>query len=419
MLSWEYPPKIVGGISRVLGGLSPALVNAGCDVDVLTLSEAGAPSYEVHEGVRVHRVDIATIPQKDFFSSVLEFNYKLIEKAISLYDKKNKPDIIHAHDWLVAYAGFTLKHGWKIPLVATIHATEYGRNNGIHNELQQKIHAVEWHLVYESWRVTTCSAFMKDEVMRVFSCPSGKVVVVPNGVEEKYKINFDKAAFRQQYANDDEKLVFFTGRMVPEKGAQILLDAAPEILASCPDTKFLIVGKGFFLDSLKAKALELGISDRIIFTGFVDEDTLVKIYNVADVACFPSLYEPFGIVALEAMAAGVPVATSDAGGYREIVEHGVDGVWTKAGDASSIAQGIVSVLTNEKFAHTLVQNGYKKIRSVYSWKKIAENMKSVYAGVLDECKHSAWGTAKKAQRRKGTEAQRKSITSASKKRARS
>lgn len=407
MLSWEYPPKIVGGISRVLGGISPALVDAGCAVDVITLSEAGASSYEVHKGVRVHRVDIATIPQKDFFSSALEFNYKLIEKAISLYDRKNKPDIVHAHDWLVAYAGFTLKQGWKMPLVATIHATEYGRNGGIHNALQQKIHTVEWHLVFESWRVTTCSVFMKEEVKNVFSCPEGKVTVVPNGVEEKYHIDFAQQTFRRQYAKDNEKLVFFTGRMVPEKGAQFLLDAAPRILAAHPGTKFLIVGKGFFLESLKAKAAELGLSDRVIFTGFVDEDTLVKIYNVVDCACFPSLYEPFGIVALEAMAAGVPVVTSDAGGYREIISHDVDGVWTHAGDSLSIAQGIVSVLTNEKLAMKLIQNGYKKIKDVYAWKKIAEAMKGVYAGVLEEYKHSAWGETKKAQRHKGAKAQRK------------
>lgn len=399
MLSWEYPPKIIGGISRVLGGLSPALAGAGCDVDVITLSEGGAPPHEIHKGVNVHRVDVATIPQKDFYSSVLEFNYKLIEKAISLYDRKNKPDIIHAHDWLVAYAGFTLKHGWRVPLLATIHATEHGRNAGIHTELQQKIHMVEWHLVYEAWRVTACSMFMKQEVKNVFACPDDKVVVVPNGVEEKYHVDFDKRAFRRQYAKDDEKIVFFTGRMVPEKGAQFLLDAAPEILSACPGTKFLIVGKGFYLDSLKAKSAALGLSNRVLFTGFVDEDTLVKIYNVADVACFPSLYEPFGIVALEAMAAGVPVVTSDAGGYREIVENESDGMWTKAGDSPSIAGGIVSVLTNETLSLKFVQNGYKKIRDVYSWKKIAESMKSVYAGVLDEYKHSAWGPAGKTQRK--------------------
>ncbi len=402
MLSWEYPPKIVGGISRVLGGLSPALARAGCNVDVLTLSADGAPAEEVCDDVRILRVNTHTIPQTDFFSSVLEFNYKLLEGALSLYDKKNKPDVIHAHDWLVAYAGFTLKYGLNVPLVSTIHATEHGRNGGIHTELQKKIHTVEWHLAFESLRVTTCSAFMRDEVASVFACPADKIDVVPNGVEEKYNISFDKKTFRRRFAKDDEKLVFFTGRMVAEKGAQHILDAAPEILRTCPDAKFLLAGKGFFLESLKMKAAQLGVLDRVIFTGFVDEETLVKIYNVADCACFPSLYEPFGIVALEAMAAGVPVVTSDIGGYREIIQHEMDGLWTYAGDPASIAWGVTRILKDASLAKTLVKNGHKKIKDTYSWDTIALKMKSVYARAAAMKKDSAapGGGEQKAKRRK-------------------
>lgn len=188
--------------------------------------------------------------------------------------------------------------------------------------------------------------------------------------------------------------------MVPEKGAQHILDAAPEILRKRPDTKFLIVGKGFYLDALKTKAAQLGISHRVSFTGFVDEETLVKIYNVADCACFPSLYEPFGIVALEAMAAGVPVVTSDVGGFREVVKHEVDGLWTYAGNPSSVAWGITRVFQDASAASALVKNGYKKAKELYSWDKIAETMKGVYAGALTEYKLSAGGTKTKPPRRK-------------------
>lgn len=400
MLSWEYPPKIIGGISRVLGGLSPALARSGCEVDVLTLSADGAPPEEVRDGVRVLRVNTHTIPQTDFFSSVLEFNYTLLEGALSLYDKKKQPDVIHAHDWLVAYAAFTLKHGLGIPIVATIHATEHGRNHGIHTELQQKIHTVEQHLTYEARRVTTCSAFMKDEVANVFSCPRDKIDVVPNGVEEKYAVPFDKKTFRRKFAKDNEKIVFFTGRMVPEKGAQHILDAAPEILRACPDTRFLIVGKGFYLDALKAKASALGVSSRVTFTGFVDEETLVKIYNVADCACFPSLYEPFGIVALEAMAAGVPVVTSDIGGFREVVTHDADGLWTYAGDPSSVAWGITRVLKNPALSAALVKNGIKKVKERYAWDILAKEMKSVYETALEKHKETSDAGKKKVRRMK-------------------
>ena len=193
--------------------------------------------------------------------------------------------------------------------MVTIHATEFGRNNGLHNDTQRHISDIEWWLTYEAWRVICCSHFMDDEVRRVFQLPQDKIAVIPNGVDAGNFKTASKRARRSDYAAPDEKIIFYVGRLVQEKGVQVLLDAAPEILAQYPQAKFIIAGKGPFLDALKRQASVMGIANRVYFTGYI----LMKLkqpYSWADVAVFPSLYEPFESL-LEAMAARTPVVVSD------------------------------------------------------------------------------------------------------------
>jgi glycosyltransferase involved in cell wall biosynthesis len=291
-----------------------------------------------------------------------------------------------------------LKSAWIKPLIATIHATEYGRNDGIHNNIQKYIHQIENNLTYEAWRVITCSEFMKNEVIKIFDLPQDKVISIPNGInKDKYKINFDKKSFRRNYAGDDEKIIFYVGRMVREKGVDVLIDAIPNVLQKFPSAKFLIVGGGY-TEHLKQKARDLGIYHKTFFTGYVDDETLLKIYNIIDVAVFPSLYEPFGIVALEAMAAKVPVVVSDIGGFREIVNHNTNGIWTWANNSSSIAWGILQVLKNKNLSYKLVNNAFKKTKDIYNWEKIAKKTKELYETVIDEYLVSGWKKTAKSKR---------------------
>ena len=198
----------------------------------------------------------------------------------------------------------------------------------------------------------------------------------------------DRKAFRRTFAADHEKLIFFVGRMVHEKGASFLLDAMAQIAAADQPAKLLIVGGGD-RTALKEQAERRGVAGRVYFTGYVDDDTLLKLYNVVDVAVFPSLYEPFGIVALEAMAAKVPVVTSDVGGLREVVDHGITGISVWAGNADSLAWGIMQVLTNEGAARSMAETAYMKARTVFSWSRIAEQTIEVYERVA--CEHSRAG----------------------------
>ncbi|HEX7713031.1 MAG TPA: glycosyltransferase family 4 protein [Bacillota bacterium] len=392
MLSWEFPPKIVGGIARHVYDLSLALLKQGVDVTVITCDMQGAAKYEEIHGIKVHRVPMSNPSPPDFLTWVLQLNLNMIEQANRLAFAGTTFDVIHAHDWLAGFAGKNLKHTWKNPLVATIHATEFGRNNGLYNELQRYISNVEWWLGYESWRVICCSLFMRDELQRVFQMPDDKIRVIPNGVypEEFAKTDLDPAKIRNQYCAPDEKIIFYVGRIVREKGLGVLLDAFSRVLVVESKAKLVIAGTGPYMDELKHRAYCLGIFNRIYFTGYIDDNTRNALYKSAAVAVFPSLYEPFGIVALEGMAAGTPVVVSDAGGMSEIIEHGVNGLKAYCNNASSLADNIIWVLQHPDHAGKIRERALNDIQKIYNWDRIAAQTIDVYREILDEYHESNW-----------------------------
>jgi glycosyltransferase involved in cell wall biosynthesis len=295
-------------------------------------------------------------------------------------------DVIHAHDWLVAHAAITLKHMYNKPLITTIHATESGRWSGIHNKIQAYVHSMEWYLNYESWRTIVCSQAMKDEVIGNYNLPAGKVDIIPNGIKrDKFLFPFpDARDFRRSIAADHEPLIVSVGRMVPEKGFQILVDAAAEVLQEIPQARFVIAGKGPMLEELRRRAQALGVADRVMLPGFVSDEDLLKLLRVADAAAYPSLYEPFGIVALEAMAARTPVVVSDTGGLGGIVEHGVTGMKTYSGSSDSLAWGIKQLLFHPDWSSWMVDQAYQRLIDTFNWDIIAEQTKQVYQRVVQE-----------------------------------
>lgn len=392
MLSWEYPPKVVGGIARHVHDLAIALVKQGIEVDVVTCGVQGAPEFEVDEGVNVHRISMNNPVAPDFLTWVLQLNLNLVEEANRLGLNGNKIDLIHAHDWLVAYAGKNLKHSWRTPLVSTIHATEYGRNNGLHNELQRYISNVEWWLGYESWRVIACSRYMEDELRRIFQIPQDKLRVIPNGVypAEFQKTDIDPSKIRNRYSSPDEKIIFHVGRIVREKGLGVLLEAMPRVLEVEPRVKLVIAGKGAYLDDLRHRAYQLGIYNRIYFTGYIDDNTRNALFQCAAVAVFPSLYEPFGIVALEGMAAGTPVVVSDTGGMSEIIQHGVNGLKAYTNNVISLADNIIWALQHPDHTLQMKHKAMEDIKTIYNWDRIALKTIDVYEQVLVEFAGSPW-----------------------------
>ena len=379
MLTWEYPPRIVGGIARVVHDLSKRLIKDGHDVTVITYKEGDVPYYEDDKGVKVYRVDNYMINPNNFIDWILQLNFNLVAKANELIQKEGKFDVIHAHDWLVAYAAKTLKNSYEIPIISTIHATEAGRNSGIHDETQRYINDTEWMLTYESTEVIVNSNFMKCELQRLFGLPFEKINVIPNGLNLNMYSGIDKDYdFRRKYASDNEKIIMCAGRIVYEKGIQHLIDAMPKIIANYNDVKLVISGKGGMLEELKQKVSYLGIYDKVYFTGKLESRDLFKMYKCADVAVFPSTYEPFGLVAIEAMYGGIPTVVSDVGGLNEIITHGVDGMKSYAGNPNSIADSVLTLLYDHQLCDNITKNAKAKIKNIYNWTKIAQETYFVY-----------------------------------------
>ena len=380
MLTWEYPPRVVGGISKVVYDLSHKMVKEGNEVTVVTYKDGdNVKYYENDKGVEVYRVDNYMIRPNNFIDWIMQLNFNMITKANEIINKNGKFDVIHAHDWLVAYSAKSIKESYNIPLISTIHATESGRNSGIHDETQRYINDSEWMLTYESSEVIVNSNYMKNEVQRLFGLPYDKINVIPNGVNlqlfSNVNIDYD---FRRQYAMDNEKIILYVGRLVYEKGIQNLIAAMPKVLDRYHDSKLIICGRGGMIDELREQVKYLGIDNKVYFAGYCDSKKMQKMYKCADVAVFPSTYEPFGIVAIESMLSGTPTIVSDVGGLNEIVEHGVTGMKSYAGNANSIADSVLALLFDPKLCANISQNAIKKVKENYNWAKITDNTYYVY-----------------------------------------
>lgn len=391
VLAWEFPPRIVGGIARHVAELYPELVKLGHEIHLITVEFGHAPHYEVVDGVYVHRVPVGA--SHDFFHWVVNMNESMGRHGGKLILEDGPFDIIHAHDWLVGDAAIALKHTFKLPLVATIHATEYGRHNGIHNDIQRYISSKENDLVYNAWQVIVCTDYMRGEVERVLSCPWNKIAVIYNGIrpeKKHHQPDFDFWNFRRKFADDGEKIVYYVGRMTHEKGVAVLLDAAPKVLWEMGgNAKFVIIGGGN-TDHLKRQAWNLGIWHKCYFTGFISDEYLNKFQTVANCAVFPSLYEPFGIVALESFAARVPVVVSNTGGFPEVVHHTKTGIVTWTNNPDSLAWGILEVLKNPDYAQWLIDNAYKDLERRFNWHQLAQQTEAVYLEVMQERTEIAW-----------------------------
>ena len=410
MLTWEYPPRIVGGISRVVHDLSKRLIKDGHDVTVVTYKEGNAPDYENDKGVNVYRVNNYMINPNNFIDWIMQLNFNILSKAIELINKEGPFDVVHAHDWLVAYAAKSIKDSYGIPIVSTIHATEAGRNSGIHDETQRYINDTEWLLTYESTEVIVNSNYMKNELQRLFGLPFEKINVIPNGVNLNLYNGIERDyEFRRKFARDNEKIILYVGRLVYEKGIQNLIGAMPKVLNSYNDAKLIVAGKGGMLEELREQVNAMGISNKVYFTGYLNSKEVTKMYKCADVAVFPSTYEPFGIVALEAMLSGTPVVVSDIGGLNEIVEHGVNGMKSYTGNANSLADSILALLFDPALCANVSKKAKITVKENYNWAKIAQEthftyQKAICQTVAEKQKREmAQENARKTKKAKNTE----------------
>ena len=254
--------------------------------------------------------------------------------------------------------------------------------------------------------------------------PFEKINVVPNGVNLTAYNGVEKDYdFRRQYAADNEKIILYVGRLVYEKGIQHLIAAMPKILENYHDSKLVIVGRGGMIDELRQEVHNLGIDNKVYFAGYMDSKQVAKMYKCADIAVFPSTYEPFGIVALEAMLAGIPTVVSDIGGLNEIVQHCENGMKTYAGNANSIADSVLQLLYNPQLCDNVVKKAKTKVKNEYNWGKIAQDTYFTYQKAICEtmaerqARQIAQENAKKTKKARNTEGEITSLLSFKKRQA--
>lgn len=393
MLATEYTRNRVGGLGAHMRALVPRLSER---VALNLFLPRYDPTWEAHETVghfgRVTRID-AVMPRHngDFVGQVWGMNDAISAYISGLLNGTGSFDLIHAHDWLVGFVANDLHRRYRIPLVVTFHALEIGRIGGHPptTELSKAIHQAEWHLAQEADLIITCSHFMCRETITHLEVPAEKVVVIPNAVDAAAFAGLrgqenELAAFRSQWAAADEPLIFYVGRLVGEKGVDLLVEAMAEVCRELPQARAVIAGKGpeEYTRQLQETIARLGLQQRVQMIGFISDEERDRFYGVADVAVFPSRYEPFGIVALEAMAAGIPVVVAEGSGLAEVVEHGRTGWHVARNSASALAQGILHVLRHPEAAQARAHEAQAVVRAHYTWDQVAAQTLAAYSQAL-------------------------------------
>jgi glycogen(starch) synthase len=383
ILSWEYPPLIEGGLARHVRKLSEALVDLDVDVHVLTRGGEESPPEEEAAGVHIHRVREPKRPTDlgEFVAWVERMNADMLAAGVELGDS-HEFDLVHGHDWLVAMACDHLARRFGAPLVTTIHATEYGRHQGwVEEHPQSHIHGVERWITNRADRVIACSYYMREQIADIFGVPDEKIVVIPNGIDPEDLQPQDEhelERLRMQFADPDEKLVLLLGRLVYEKGFQLALEAMPSLIERLPTTRFLVAGSGTHEAELRRQASQLGLMEHGTFLGWIGDDVLHSLYRIADVCVVPSIYEPFGLVALEAMASGCPCIVADTGGLREVVPHEEAGLRFRARDPVALGEMVERLLSDPGLRQRLVAEASEHVLR-FDWADVAESTAAVYS----------------------------------------
>jgi glycogen(starch) synthase len=395
VVSWEYPPVVVGGLGRHVHALARELAAAGHDVVVLSRRPAGTDAAthptvdERVDGVRV--LHVAEDPAhlefgRDLVPWALAAGHALVRAALTRLCGAGagawRPDVVHAHDWLVAHPAITLADVLGVPLVATLHATEAGRHAGwLSAPLNRQVHSVEWWLANRADAVITCSRAMRDEVATLFDLDPGPVRVVHNGITpRRWRVGPARvAAARERYAPGGAPLLLSVGRLEYEKGVQDLIAALPRIRRRHPGTRLLVAGTGTQRAMLGERARTHRVARSVRFLGHLPDAELAAVLAAADAVVLPSRYEPFGIVALEAAAAGAPLVASTAGGLGEAVVDGETGLSFRPGDLAGLARAVGAVLSDPAAAARRARAARARLEVDFDWPTIARRTAAVYA----------------------------------------
>ncbi|MBB3036196.1 glycosyltransferase family 4 protein [Hoyosella altamirensis] len=381
IVSWEYPPVVVGGLGRHVHNLAVHLAEAGNEVVVLSRQPSGTdasthPTSDTYaEGVRV--LAVAEDPPhlifgEDMIAWTLAMGHAMVRAGLQLSEEW-RPDVIHAHDWLVAHPSVALSEHLRVPLVATIHATEAGRHSGwVSGRINKQVHSVEWWLANAADALITCSASMRDEVCALFGPALSPVTVIHNGIDTA------TWAYQPRVAHSGPARLFYAGRLEYEKGVQDAIKALREVRKTHPGTTLTVAGSGTQLEWLMQCARESRVARAVKFAGTLDHDGLLDWLYTTDAILLPSRYEPFGIVALEAAATGAPLITSTAGGLGEAVIDGVTGRTFAPGDTAGLASCIRNALDEPELTQHMAEAARRRLTREFDWSSVSFATSEVY-----------------------------------------
>jgi glycogen(starch) synthase len=382
LISWEYPPVIEGGLGRHVRKLSEHLVRDGVEMHVLTRGGGHLPAEEDRHGVIVHRVREPPYPTDihAFVRWVEAMNADMHDMGMKLCERFEF-DLVHSHDWLVAGGAERVARHIGCPWLTTIHATEFGRHQGwVNNYPQSHIHACERAMARSADGIITCSRYMRSHVAAVFGVPAPAITVIPNGIDARdlEPVLADLPRLRAQFAAPEERLVLLVGRLVYEKGFHLALDALAPVIRRSGNVRYVVAGTGTAEDELKRQARRLGLRTHGSFLGWVGDDMLHSLYRVAEIAIVPSIYEPFGLVALEAMASGCLCIVADTGGLREVVPgDGSVGLRFPSRDSVALSELLERVLTDDTGRARVVAEARAHVLC-FDWAAVARRTRRVY-----------------------------------------
>jgi glycosyltransferase involved in cell wall biosynthesis len=373
MVSWEYPPQFSGGLGIHCQAITHELTKMGIEIDFY-LPVIKKAKFDTPEGMTIHPVHMnqpfshSSYLGNAIWDSVMQFKKRLEEVF-----HPEGIDLIHAHDWMGVFAATPIAQKYKIPLIWTVHSTEYDRSAG--KSLHPAIFAVEQEALGAVKHTIAVSKRTKQILIDRYHADSDHITAIYNGI--------DISAYGQMAANRDYKktdgYVLFLGRVTGQKAPDVFLEAARLVLAERKNVRFMIAGNGDMLNKLRLLAQRWKIDDCVEFTGSVFGDQLFECYKNALLYVLPARSEPFGITVLEAMAAGIPTIISSTTGAGEIVKN-VQVI--EPNQPKELADAILALLNDEKRRQTLGQKGAQEARK-WSWKRVADQIRSVYLKILN------------------------------------
>lgn len=385
MFSWESLHSIfLGGLGVHVTELAAGLERRGHEIHVITRRKETQNAYDWIDGVHYHRVDHERV-ENNFIGEMEKMCQAMANKFADITSMVGNFDLLHAHDWLCGNAMKYSMQKFGTKGILSMHSTEYGRDGNVFFDgFAREVRDCEAEACFHADQIICVSSFLAEEVERIYAVPHDKIHVIPNGVNFRaFDGVIDPAPIKAKYGiGAMTPTVFSAGRMSLQKGMDMLVEAVPMVLASYPETKFIISGSGPEKDNVVRIAQEIGMMDSIVFLDTLSRQNYIDLLRAVDIIAVPSRNEPFGIVVLEGWAAGKPVVATTAGGPREFVWHNVNGFLVDA-NPGGLAHGIGSLLANHEHCRALGANGRKACEDMFNWDNVATYTEGVYQYVLD------------------------------------